>query len=372
MRQRRANITSPVAQVWSRVRMWPALALALASLALGCGDDLTPTPSWEQLCQEMSARELRRGIDCGVLWAPIAPSSYRSPLCDSIALSLSRGAVQLRLEEAGACLQRISSMPCGDVADAAAGYRSSCPELLTGGRAPGESCRNPWECADPERNTCERPGDYCATRCVARRGLGEPCEATADCLPGAVCPAACVLGAGECHPLVRSCTTLVGEGAPCGPGHGVCSALFNCNGASVCAARSPAGACDGNPFACSVGSACRTSSTGERACAPLKGPGDACQPGECSFATCGPDDSGGVCTQPPRLGDRCGYVLRELMVVGVRVCVGGWCDRQPGAPEGICRAFQRLGGPCVTSFECPSLPGVICSSGTCQEVSCSG
>lgn len=63
------------------------------ALVLGCGDDQLAL-TWEAFCDEMSSRELQRRLDCGVLWPALAPSTYRSPLCTTIALSLERGAVK--------------------------------------------------------------------------------------------------------------------------------------------------------------------------------------------------------------------------------------------------------------------------------------
>jgi len=318
----------------------------------------------------MSARELQRQLDCGVLWAPIAPFSYRSPLCDAVALSLSRGAVQFRAAQASACWSAITSMSCTDVADVAAGFRVSCPEILSGARPSGDLCRNPWECAEPERNTCPTLGLICEARCVARRGLHESCQVTADCVPGALCQHGCPPGVATCASPMGTCVMLVGEESSCGPAVAVCSAPFYCSDAGVCAVRRATGSCEESTRACSTGSSCRTLATGERACVPLKGPGDACQPSECLAALCGPDDSGGVCTQPPRIGDRCGYVLRELTVVRFLSCIEGWCDRPPGAPEGTCRARYRVGDPCVSGAECPTSPGIFCVLGVCQEVVC--
>jgi hypothetical protein len=260
-------------------------------------------------------------------------------------------------------------MSCTDVADVAARFRVSCPEILSGVRAPGDLCRNPWECAESEHNTCETPGLICGTRCVARHGLDESCQVIADCVPGATCQHSCPPGT-NCAALMGACVMLVGEGASCGPAVATCSAPFYCGDAGVCAARRATGSCQEGTKACSPGSACRTLATGERVCVPLKGPGEVCEPRECQSAVCGPDDSGGVCTQPPRIGDRCGYVLRELTIVGFLSCIEGWCDRPPGAPEGTCRPHYRVGDPCVSGSECPVSPGIFCVLGVCQEIAC--
>jgi hypothetical protein len=353
--------------VFGRVRIVRALALALVA-ALSCGDDRML--SWEEFCVQMSAREVARRLECGLLWAPIAPSMHRSPLCDGLPLASERGAVAFRAENASACLVAISSMSCADVADVAAGLRVSCPAVLAGARAPGDRCRNPWECADSEHNTCEVLGPVCEATCFAKRGPGEPCQTSSDCVWGASCQLGCPAGATSCTTPTGTCVRRAEEGEACGPGQGFCAPHLHCGASGVCAARPSSGPCTGTFGVCSPASVCQMTPTGERACVARKGPGDACQPGECSAGLCGPDDSGGVCTQPPRLGDRCGYVLRDLTVIGFLSCVDGWCDRPRGAPEGTCRPPHRAGDACVTGDECPNAWGVFCLYGVCQEIAC--
>jgi len=297
-------------------------------------------PADGQACQGVCAA----GLVCNAAGKCAAPGGEGAVCSGDVDCAVPLGCLS------GHCgITGLAAAPCEDDADCASGLL--CSERMC---APAPAvCAGAAECGQHAR--CLATG---RRTCVARPAIDEPCNADAECGPGAYCnlDGRCALSPGfgemcadgvyceteltcrsedtscglapgdgeacgigeqgpfECAPglacIEGRCHALPGSGQACGGGpHHLCAEGLGCDfqgdDQGACAARVAAGAACSNDSMCQDGLYCELT---DLKCAAVRAAGQPCEDGnECGPAgACIPDEIGVFhCAAIPGAGGRC-------------------------------------------------------------------
>jgi len=320
------------------------LALILAPVCCGCGDEETQPPGvliddFVQAFHEASCAHLVQCnfvVDMSTCLDVIAPD----PGFIQATASAKSGGLTYDPAAARACVDTVAQYACTGDSLFPRSMRETCDKVFGGRRGEGEPCFHAAECQGLDA-VCEGAcsDDCCEGTCRLDQGLsklGEPCD-TRPCAEGAYCKA------GAMGPV---CTNKVGPGE----------------------------SCEDSPYACPEGYACDPSTA---TCFKQADPGASCNPELVADGCFGLADycdvEAGKCVAMPTVGEGCvsnavaaNFCAGSIAFCGADMTCTSWPKEGEACPQDFCLGGNLTG----------TTPALACQGGTCvrqaEAVACTG
>jgi hypothetical protein len=304
------------------------LAVVGIVATLGCShhgstSDLTPDQYATQVPAALCTYEVR----CGLFADQASCLAYDLITVDAnFAAVVASGKTTFDPDEAQACLDATTNLPCDQTTEGARVTADACTKVVTGTGSAGDACSQNAECASA---SCEIPDcqqECCQGMCIAAQapaGLGEPCV-TRMCDTGL-----------QCSADTQTCAPLSTAGTSCMLSDECAYGLGCANG--TCKMLPLVGEPCPDQVCAELGATCDASST----CAMVGLPGAACMISEdCSpYVTC--DETTDLCEALPTLGEPCTTACSD----------GSFCNLEDGS-GGSCTAPGPDGATCKRNAEC--------------------